>query len=218
MINILPMNYFKQILPFVLLTAVMISGCVVPQRTSKAEMDDMHLEPRIRPGLTIDIVVMVAGTREVEEISKRVTANGTISLPLLGDVSAVPLTLKELRTVLEKRFAEYFVEPKVTVEFSQDLGPGGISPWGSVTVMGRVVKPGKVNIPPTRDLTVSRAIQQAGGFSSSANESNIRITRRLRDGKTETLKVDLKAMASGAIDQDIVLYPGDVIFVPERIL
>jgi len=212
------MNYFKQILSFVLPAAVIMSGCVVPQRTSESEMEGMHLEPRIRAGLSIDVVVMVAGTKEVEENSKRVTASGSISLPLLGNVEAVPLTLKELTALLEKKYTEYFVEPRVIVEFSKDLGPDGISPWGSVTVMGRVVRPGKVNIPPTRDLTVSRAIQQVGGFSSSANESNIRITRRLKSDQTETLKVDLKAMASGAIDQDIVLYPGDVVFVPERIL
>lgn len=194
------------------------SGCATPERATQAELNTMHAEPKLKAGFTIDVVITIGGTKEIEELGKRVTANGKVALPLLGEVTAVPLTLKELKESLKKSYSEYFVAPNVSVSFSKNIGDDGISPWGAVTVMGRVVKPGKVNIPPTRDLTVSRAIQRAGGFSTSANQSSIKITRRLKEGQTETIKVNLKSLGEGKLDEDILLYPGDVVFVPERIL
>jgi len=95
-------------------------------------------------------------------------------------------------------------------------GPDAISPWGQVTVLGRVKQPGRVNIPPTKDLTVSAAIQNAGGLDSSAKDSAIRVTRRLDDGTYQTMDVDLRAVgARGARANDLILRDGDVVFVPQ---
>jgi polysaccharide export outer membrane protein len=176
----------------------------------------MHGEPKLREGFSVDVVVSVAGTKEVNELSKRVSAKGTLSLPLIGEVTAVPLTLKELGTFLEQMYSEYFVKPKVTVEFSEGIGAGGISPWGEVTVMGRVVRPGKINIPPTRNLTVSGAIQRSGGFASSAKKHAIKVTRLTSRGETKIIVVNLNLLAEGKMGEDIVLYPGDVVSVPEK--
>lgn len=215
------MNSLKIVSAFalsMLCCLIIAAGCAIkPKGMTETELYGIHSEPKLKAGFSVDVLVMVAGTKEVEELGKRVTANGLLTLPLVGDVSAVPLTLKELGTLLEAKYAEYFVKPTVSVTFSS-TGEDGVSPWGSVTVMGRIVKPGKVSIPPTRDLTVSRAIQQSGGFSSSANQSAIKVTRRLEDGQLQTLKVNLKSLGEGKLEEDILLYPGDVVFVPERIL
>ena len=93
-----------------------------------------------------------------------------------------------------------------------------VSPWGSVTLLGRVKSPGRVPIPPTRDLTVSAAIQRAGGFDSSARKTAIRVTHRADDGSLSVREVDLEAVGSrGELEHDIVLAPDDVVFVPEMI-
>lgn len=216
MINI--KKAYPAALALTVMSFVLASGCAAPKVTSGADLQDLRSEPKLKPGFMVDVTVMVGGTKEIEELGKRVTAQGMLAMPLLGEVEAVPLTLKQLEELLEKMYTEYFVKPRVSVAFARDIEENGVSPWGSVTVMGRVVKPGKVNIPPTRDLTVSRAIQQAGGFSTSANQSAIKITRPLGDGTTETLKVNLKSLGAGKLDEDVLLYPGDVVLVPERIL
>ena len=104
------------------------------------------------------------------------------------------------------------------VAFELDENPDSISPWGSVTVMGQVKKPGRINIPPTQDLSLSMAIQLAGGLDRSAKETEIIITRISKEGEKKKLKLNLKTAASeGELENDIQLLPDDVIYVPERI-
>lgn len=177
---------------------------------------DVWTEPVIRPGFVLSMTVTVAGRKEVEEPGLRVSNEGLVEAPLLGAVKAGDLTLRELGDVLEARYAEFFVAPRVSCEFVYDPDSRALSPWGSVTVLGRVKKPGRFNLPPTRDLTVSAAIQLADGFDTSANMGDIRVTRTLPNGETQRLEVDLNAVGSrGSVDSDAVLMPGDVVFVPE---
>jgi protein involved in polysaccharide export with SLBB domain len=87
-----------------------------------------------------------------------------------------------------------------------------------VTVLGRVKKPGKISLPATRDLVLSAAIQQAGGFDTSAKETAIRITRRLSNGGLKTREVNLHSVgAQGLVEEDVLLEPDDVVFVPELV-
>lgn len=99
-----------------------------------------------------------------------------------------------------------------------EAGDSAVSPWGYVTVLGRVKKPGQVNVPPTRELTVSRAIQLAGGLDTSARSNAIRVTRT-RGSAAEQFEVDLDRIgALGQTKDDVRLLPGDVVYVPEAVL
>jgi protein involved in polysaccharide export with SLBB domain len=119
---------------------------------------------------------------------------------------------------IEALYSTYLRNPQVDVGFAFDNSPGSVSPWGSVTVLGRVKTEGSINMPPTQDLTVSRAIQQSGGFNTSANISSITVTRRNPDGSVRHMEVDLRALRSrGELGQDLKLEPGDVVFVPEEV-
>ncbi|HOU21158.1 MAG TPA: polysaccharide export protein, partial [Kiritimatiellia bacterium] len=70
--------------------------------------------------------------------------------------------------------------------------------------------------PPTRDLTVSGAIQKAGGVATSAKLNAILISRPLPDGTIETRTVNLNAVGkSGRLEEDIILEADDVVYVPE---
>jgi polysaccharide biosynthesis/export protein len=171
----------------------------------------------VKPGFVIRIAVMASGKKEMEDSEKRISDNGDVTLQLLGTVHVAGLTLDELKAKLNTLYGEYFNQPQVVVDFVKDSEQDGASPWGSVTVMGRVVRPGRIPIPPTRDLTVSGAIQQCGGFSTSARDDAIRISRRKSDGTAESFDVNLKAAgANGQLEEDKALQSGDVIFVPEK--
>lgn len=172
--------------------------------------------PLLRPGLLIRVTVLVSGKRGVDAEVRRVTDNNQVDLPLIGPVSVKDMTLKELNDALQVWYQDYFIEPQVLAEFVVEERPDAASPWGSVVVLGRVRTPGKVNIPATQDLTVSGAIQQAGGLDTSARSSAIRLTRRNPDGTTQRMTVDFTAVGKrGDVDKDLILKPGDVIFVPE---
>jgi len=187
--------------------------------TATNTQDTSVSDVRLRPGLVINVTVLVSGKKEIEEHAKRVSDSGSMTLPMLGAVIVKDKTLDELTLHLEMLYREYFVAPQVIVDFVSDETPDGVSPWGYVTVLGRVKKPGRISLPATRDLTVSGAIQQAGGFDTSAKDSAIRVTRRRDDtGGIETREIDLRAVgAQGKLGDDIAVHPDDVIFVPELV-
>jgi polysaccharide export outer membrane protein len=164
------------------------------------------------------VSVLVSGKKEIEEPAKRISNSGEISLPLIGNVQVSGMDLDELVTRLTTLYKEYFVQPQVVVDFVKGEDSDMVSPWGYVTVLGRVKNPGRVSIPPTQDVTISGAIQKAGGLATSAKDSAIRVTRRLPDGTAAQFEVDLRSVGSrGRVSDDLILKPGDGVFVPEMI-
>lgn len=168
----------------------------------------------VRTGLTLAVKVEIQGKWEINESSVRVSDEGEIRLPLIGIVKAEGMTLSALRDRLMELYSEYFVNPSLNIEFSGDLRQGGVSPWGSVTVLGRVKTPGVVPMPPTRSLSVIAAIAGAGGFDLSADQRAIRITSPGGASRDVNLSA-LGRRGQGA--EDFELKDGDIVYVPERI-
>jgi polysaccharide export outer membrane protein len=193
-----------------------------PAATNSAPVVASDLPPtrpevaRIRPGLVISFSLLVGGKVEFGEVTKRISDAGTLVLPLLGTVSAQDVTLEELGNQLVDRYSKYYVNPQVIVDFVRDSTGEGLSPWGHVTVLGRVKTPGRVSIPATRDLTVSGAIQKAGGFHTSARSEAILVTRRNAQGETTSREINLHEVgAGGRVSDDLVLQADDIVYVPE---
>jgi polysaccharide export outer membrane protein len=119
-------------------------------------------------------------------------------------------------------------EPK-----TMDASPGRIAALASVTVadrdtivvpsVGRIYLMGQVNrtggfAPPAGErMTLSRAIALAGGFTRLADTSSVLVTWRDASGSTVGNRYNLKAILDGRME-DVVVYPGNLIFVPERLL
>ena len=192
-----------------------------PEKIDMLESDGMFSpsgEPLIKVGYLLRLSVSAGGRTEVPEQARKVSDKGEISLPLVGSVVCEGLTLQELSDKISKLYEQYIRDPLVSVEFVYDGRPGEISPWGAVVVSGEVNQPGRVNIPPTRDLTLSRAIQLVGGAPKTADESAIVVFRRLKDGSVKKIVVNLLAVTRrGQMEKDIVLEPGDSIYVPESV-
>ncbi len=165
----------------------------------------------------ISMAVLVAGQKEIDEPSKRVSDGGTIVLPLLGEIEVADMTLDELQIKLTTRYNRFFVRPQIILDYVRDAQEG-ISPWGFVTVLGRVKEPGRVPIPATRDMTVSGAIQRAGGLAASARPNAILVSRSMSDGRIESRTINLHSVgAAGRLEEDIILEANDVVFVPEAL-
>lgn len=196
----------------------LVQAAANPQAAPRAPRSAAPEWATLRPGLVINVAVVVAGKKQIEEVGRRVSENGALTLPLLGALTVGGETLDSFTLLLTDRYREFFVDPQVIVEFVRNDQTAGISPWGYVTVLGQVKRPGRVDIPPTRDLTVSLAIQQAGGFDVSAKETAIAVTRRTDDGQNMTRQINLREIGErGQVDKDIVLLPDDVVYVPELI-
>ena len=172
--------------------------------------------PRIRPGVALIIQVgTVAAPPTVMNVL--VDQNGDVTLPLLlqEPVACDGLTREAFKQKLVKAYSKYYRQPMVTVEFAPYDGRG-VSPYGTVTVLGEVMRPGPVNMPPTMDLTVTKLLQEAGGCKPFADKGSIRVTRCDKDGNMTRTTVDLKEIGKdGRIDKDMPLRAGDVVWVPE---
>ncbi len=171
-------------------------------------------EPILQTGYVIRVKVVVGDKAEVPPQDIQILDRNEIELPLVGKVDCSGLTMNGLRSRLTSRYSEFFRNPVVTVSY---VSSPGISPWGSVYVMGAVRSEGWIPIPPTRELRVSRAIQAAGGVQAVGKKNDIRVTRKNPDGTRSVFWVDLVAMAKRGDDSaDIILLPDDKIYVSEQ--
>jgi polysaccharide export outer membrane protein len=133
-----------------------------------------------------------------------VDSDGTVTLPLIGQVKAAGLTTKELQTDLTVRYARFVHDPKVTVQV--------FDPASRVFyVLGEVSKPGMYKL--MSGETLSQALAAAGGPTEYANLRRIKIVRRNDDQQTE-MTVNYSGVRSGDLRADIVLERGDTITVP----
>lgn len=209
---------------YLLLSLALVCGCETVRSVFVGEQEQVDSAvvatwwdgPRIRPGVALIIQVgTVAAPPTV--MSVLVDQNGDVTLPLLlqEPVACDGLTREAFKQKLLKAYSKYYRQPMVTVEFAPYDGRG-VSPYGTVTVLGEVNRPGPVNMPPTMDLTVTKVLQEAGGCKPFANKGAIRITRCDKDGNMTRTTVDLKEIGKdGRIDKDMPLRAGDVVWVPE---
>jgi protein involved in polysaccharide export with SLBB domain len=173
-------------------------------------------DPKIRPGLFLRIGVTASGAVTVEEVVKEVDLKGEIVLPMIGAVKCEGLTVVALQEQIKEAYKKYFIDPQVSVSFVYDERSGMKSPWGSVLVMGSVQRPGPVNMPATRELSVTQALLVAGNPTPLANKSRVRVTRRNKDGTLKRYIIDVVAIGQkGRAELDMNLKSGDVVYVPE---
>ena len=215
---------YKRIAALALLGCVLMctAGCETIAKIfssddkESAAVAPVYFEPRVRPGIAL-IVVVGSGVTQPVNMQVQVDQNGDITLPhlLQSPVACDGLTLDALKQKLVKLYSEFYKQPQITVTFAPYDGKG-VSPWGTVTVLGQVASPGPVNMPSTMDLTVTKVLQAAGGLRPFANKSKIQVSRRDKDGKKTTYTIDLVEIGEkGKIEKDIVLRAGDVVWVPE---
>ncbi len=81
-----------------------------------------------------------------------------------------------------------------------------------IYVLGRVNRPGAYNY--QENMGALDACVEAGGFSNYSAPNRTVITRRKEGGEVETIKIDLNQVKEGR-EKDIILMPGDRIYVPK---
>jgi hypothetical protein len=91
---------------------------------------------------------------------------------------------------------------------------------GKVYVYGQVRNPGPLGISTDEPFTASKAIAKAGGFSNLANKKSVKVTRDRGLGQEpQVFVVDVaKILEKSRTDKDLILNPGDIIVVPQRLI
>jgi protein involved in polysaccharide export with SLBB domain len=140
----------------------------------------------------------------------RISRDGSITFPLLGNVKVAGKTLDQasalLKGLLEK---DYLVNPQVTVTLLEQAAR-------RFTVLGQVQRPGTFRIPDGEGITLLQAIGMAGGYTRIANPGKVTIKRKLH-GKEEVLQVNAKEMARDQRTESLEILPSDIITVNESL-
>jgi polysaccharide biosynthesis/export protein len=147
--------------------------------------------------------VDVFGIDELSRPEVQVDANGTISLPLAGTVSAAGRSPPELAREIERALrANYVRNPQVSVNLKETVSQ-------VVTVDGQVTKPGLY--PVIGKMTLMRAVATAGGTGEFARLEDVIVFRTVKDDRYAGV-YNLKAIRQGNYD-DPEVFANDVIVV-----
>ncbi len=156
--------------------------------------------------------------REIDGERRKVRPDGKINLPLVGEVFVAGKTLQEIGYEIAWAARKYYKRVDITVYmieynsqkiyvFGQVLRPGPI-PWtGSNTILDVLAKVQPTFLACPKKIKVIRgASPRRGGYLN-----NEKLTAK---GANE-LVIDMTAMVEkGDMSHNIILGPGDVVFVP----
>lgn len=125
-----------------------------------------------------------------------VNANGSLSMPLIGDVPVAGFTASAVTDAIRKRLADGFLkDPQVSID---------VLTFRPFYILGEVNKPGEY--PYSSGLTVFNAVATAQGFTYRANKKRVVVKHA---GATEETKEKLTP--------DLQVRPGDTIRIQERL-
>lgn len=168
------------------------------------EPESSTLDYVVGPGDTLNIFVWrnpeLSGTIPVRP-------DGKISISLVEDMVAVGKTPTQLARDMEAVLAEYLRLPKVNIIVQS----GGIS--SQIQVLGNVVAPQALAY--HENIRLLDVIVAVGGLDPFAAGNRSRIIRQI-DGVTVECNVRVADLITGKdMRQNIDLYPGDILIVPQ---
>ena len=140
------------------------------------------------------------------ELSRTVPVrpDGKVSLPLVNDIQAAGLSPIDLRDQVTAKLSEYIPAPEVSVIVREVHSR-------KVTVAGAVKLPGRYELKST--MTVLEVIALAQGLTDFASRDRIVILRQ-NGPKTERIPFNYRKISDSAQQDNFLIRPGDIVFVP----
>ena len=177
-----------------LVTAFQLGGCYTdygPVANDSIPSTSYNVASRLQGGDQLKIVVFgedaLSGNYEISPA-------GTITLPLVGAVTAAGRTSAEVEQALTSAAGKFLKEPKISVS---------VIAYRPFYIFGEVQTPGRY--PYTAGMNVLTAVATAGGFTYRASKESALIRH---PGDSTWQEYSLAA--------PILVQPGDLIRVPER--
>ena len=160
----------------------------------------------IGPGDSINIFVW----RNADlSTSVPVRPDGRVSIPLVEDLSVSGKTSTELAREIEKRLSVYVKDPLVTVIVTGFVGPY----YQQIRVIGEAAKPQA--LPFREKMTALDVMIAVGGLTEFASGNRAKIIRAV-DGVQKEIRVYLDDLIKdGEIEENVDMYPGDILIIPE---
>jgi polysaccharide export outer membrane protein len=195
----------------ILLTAllVVLTGCPpkVPVYDYSKEPDPSKMEYVLGIGDSLSINVWENPNLSSDVV---VRPDGTITMPLIGDLKAAGETPSSLKTQIKARLAD-FVKLNAGSEITVAVRQANSY---RITVSGEVNHPGVFNA--DHYITVSEAIAQAGGFTRFAKRNDMTLQRRdPKTGRIRAIPLAYDFLVDGQHpEMNLTLIAGDSLYVP----
>lgn len=161
--------------------------------------------------------VTVVDQDDLDTVEK-VDALGNLTLAYVGDVHVAGLTREQAERAIEKAYidGQFLRHPQVTITI-EEYAPRVVS------IQGQVKNSGGYLLPDETTFSVVDLVTKAGGFTDIAKGTDVIITHTTPDGKKEVRHVDVEDIIKGKgklkpDDPSLLLQPGDIVFVPERLI
>lgn len=182
---------FQSLLGVFLLAALVATG-MTSAAVAQSGSDGRELVYKLGTGDRVRVIVFneedLSGEFEVD-------STGSLALPLIGNVSARGLTLREFETSVADALRDgYLKDPRVNVE---------VLNFRPFYIIGEVENGGEYDFVP--DMTVLNAVALAGGYTYRADDRRVFVTKAGTNTEVEH-----------RMESAIKVLPGDIIRVPER--
>jgi protein involved in polysaccharide export with SLBB domain len=152
----------------------------------------------------------VYGRKDYEPYLVRVSDAGTITLPIVGELSVSGMTLSEIEAVvIDAYYPKYVVNrPMVVCEVEKYQRENE----RVFTVMGLVRSPNAFQYPPDVQYNLMESLAYAGGLDMVADPRYVKVYRQDSNGEivSATFSVDSKSFLEAYA---VMIKPGDVIYV-----
>lgn len=186
------------------------AGCGGPNIVYDPANYKKELDPRTREyviGVSDGVQVQVWRNPDLST-HMVVRPDGTITMPLLGDMKVAGRTPTEVKSEVKEKLAAFVKDESAVVTVA-------ISEVNSYrfTVAGNVAHAG---IFTTRYyVTVAEAIAMAGGPTRFADTDQVLLVRTDPNGRVRQIPIDYDAVRSrDKPEQDLVIVSGDTVFIP----
>jgi polysaccharide export outer membrane protein len=190
-----------------LTTASVAGGCTTPR-----PFYDYAKEPDPRRGGYVlgpaDVVHVSVWKNADLTVDATVRPDGSITLPLLGDIPAGGHTSEQVRDAITQKLSAYIKDETATVTVTLTT----VASYRFV-VSGNVEHGGAFVA--THYVTVSEAMALAGGPNKFASPEQTVIIREDPGRGMKRIPIDYPAILAGTHpEQDLALFSGDLIYVP----
>lgn len=185
----------------VLFALISLSSCETPPSAGFAEQVAANTPVVLGPGDSIRFSFTAAP--ELNQAQK-IRADGKISLPQLGEVTAAGKTLSQFQSELSAVYKSQIRNTDVFLTLDSGVA--------QVYLSGAVRNPGKLSF--DRPTTVLQAIMEAGGPNQFGNLRKVHLIR-ITDGIQRTQLLDLRPAVIGHTQRAYYVKNGDIISIPQ---
>jgi len=159
------------------------------------ESVDVGRQHQLSPG--DEVLTSLRGIPKPEDIRNVVDATGHITLPLIGQVPVAGLSASEAERLIETKYVER--------GFFRSINVIMVSEDKSYFVQGEVGRQGRFRL--AGEVTLLKAITEAGGYSPFANRRNVKVIRG-----DDVMFFNARDIANGR-EPDPVIQANDIIVV-----